>query len=93
MRVLTAIVMRQSIALVFLLLSATPAVASPEQNAAMAYCAARAAGRSHDEAASAAATQMNRGRGLMYIMMNRQQARDQVEYLIRQQCPDAPPIY
>jgi hypothetical protein len=74
-----------------LLLAGLPAMASPEQNAAMAYCAAKAAGRSDQEASDAAATQISRGRGLGYVMFYRQQIRDQVQYLIGQQCPDSPP--
>lgn len=83
--------MRQTLALVAVLLVATPAMASPKQDAAMAYCAAKAAGRSDREASDAAATQISRSRGLGYVMFNRQQIRDQVQYLIGQQCPDSPP--
>ncbi|MEY4213090.1 MAG: hypothetical protein RL458_1316 [Pseudomonadota bacterium] len=53
----------------------------------MAYCAAKAAGRSDQEASNAAATQISRGRGFGYALMYRQQIRDQIQYLIGQQCP------
>ena len=79
--------MRQTLILIALLLAGAPAMASPEEDAAMAYCAAKAAGRSDQEASNAAATQISRGRGFGYALMYRQQIRDQIQYLIGQQCP------
>lgn len=82
-----AIAMYHAAAIVLLLLTGAPAIASPEQDAATAYCAAKAAGRSDQEASDAAAIQISRGRGFGYALFYRQQIRDQVQYLIGQQCP------
>lgn len=80
--------MRQTvIGIVAVLVTAAPALAGPEQDAAVAYCASRTYGGTERDGLRAAASVINRKLGFAYLLVNRTSVNQQLNYHINQTCP------